>query len=482
MDIECLAREGIALEVKRIALCHQEGYVSQLVDKKLTIEASTALGEEYGRHQTLQFFKGGAIKERLGMLFPKFALRPLGISGDATIKIGKLQIAISSALLDPIFRKKYLDRSIFLGFNAILIGLKSLPSNSDVALDVFKEVLSDIQQKGLQVILCPSFSTSGECIQEENEKLKLQGIKGILQDVKNSLGELVKTLSFDVLHWESRMVEGYYRQAFSSEDSLSQVERIGLELELVEGVFKKEILFSLPAKAFASVEREAQWLMQLMNCVGPKTALTFPAFIGNTVWGYPVLHPFFKRIQTVFEPAYAAVFPLIICENFIPLVSVGELLKKLSSMQSLGLGVFLQKIPPFQLENWGYLWSLGQSFYDGKDPLDNFSVWSQSTTPLNDPLSLAKDIVKEMELAEGQIRFLEKLIAERGRDRISSQECRAFSELIVNRLRLLEMQCKTLKNKNSSLPHLQIFDTLQQEGKDVLLRVMQSYNFSLQLS
>lgn len=454
------------------------------------IEGESLLAVAYGISQALLGLQSGHIAEYLGERIPRFPLRPLWVGGNSHVKLtDNLGVSVPSFFSNLDFSEldRFCQRVIELGFNAILLGSREYAAATEFQLSSidFNTLFSFFHEYGIKVLLKPMLidqdlkRISAGCPLNPSDREKLQSYLKELQTFKH----------LDYLFWESSyLFPDFVTHPGARDAILSEV--VLEEVRVIEEVLSIPLIYYLPVPNFLFAKEQASWMLRFCDDVGEKTTIAFSSVAGNACLDHLPPHPFWEYLRQSTE---------ISSTRLLPIVNVGSVLQgeglwpapsldlldnyysRLYRHSFAGAIALVNTLPKEGGLLDCALWTASQCLWKESSPLLLAETWFQVYRSEWD-FSLYWDCLKKTREMIIELSLLRSLTNEMSRDLISTEECRAVTESLLSRLKILQMKADKLQRQNSKKTKLiSLTDYLTFFARDaqrIILYFLQCFNLS----
>lgn len=397
--------------------------------------------------------KSGHLADYLGTRKPKFALRPLWLGSPAKVAISQhvglhvpeFMLAEDRQFWLPRFCKRLLE----CGYNSVMIGAQHGAFISKPAKQTFElsEICHHMLDHGIQLIVKPKFYLppgslpAHKCPYDKN-------FASFLATAYSELATELPQLSY--IFWESMLLYSNYRYHPNAKEATT-IEIVLEEVRLLESLLGANtgLIFYLPSPNPQSAQKQAAWIPELLDDLGPKTVLAFSAVAGEISADHQLDHSLWNTLRLHRESSATPLLPIVnlgavhqgeglwplvnldLCERFIP---------RCQRHNFLGMIGFANHLP--KQGGWldSLLWVAGHSQWDSFQPHLLMETWFKAFYP-NEDFSHCYPLLKDARKIALRTSSLHALACNRKRANLASEEWRVYAEEILAQLKLLQMQC-----------------------------------------
>lgn len=451
----------------------------------VSISASNFSNAIFGLNRMRIGIASGHLPEYIGEMVPRFPLRPLWVGCDVKVFLNPLmESAIPSYAIDRSKLEKLCERTVELGYNAILFGRRegmSIVSGEAIQTD-WKAICTCLHEYGLKIIVKASIIDQiNEVHSPANKKFK--------KIVQNSIIEFRDAVQgIDFLFWESELLHPHYCQCKEADESTLK-ELVFMEMQSIEEALgnKTALIFYVPAPNLLTASIHSQWLSELTHEAAGKTIIAFSSFAGDPVHDHAPLHPFWDQLRTHMHSSSTALLPLVNIggvkqgEGLWPSLSLDLLdaiLNRTERHSFAGVISLVNFLPPPGGLLDCVLWITSEMLWRKRDAFLLAETWFSAYHPEWNFPAFAEDFKSIRQIAIHLSR-LRSLNLELGRDAISSEEGKALSETLLATLKALEIKCGKIK-KNSDAPSFyEYFMHFARDARRIILYFLQCLNISI---
>lgn len=430
-----------------------ESYSAACHAGTLDLYAEGPLAQAYALSFMTVAVKSGHLADYLGPRKPKFALRPLWLGSTIKVAISKhvhlhvpeIMLAEDRQFWLPRFCKRLLE----CGYNSVMIGAQhgtfiSKPAKQVLDLHVICQQMLD---HGIQMIVKPKFylpldaSPAQKCPYDDN-------FASFLTTACNELATELPLLSH--IFWESMLFYSNYRHHPHAKEATT-IEIVLKEVRLLESTLGRNagLIFYVPSPNPQAAQKQAAWIPELLDDLGPKTVLAFSAVAGEITADHQLDHPLWKALRLHRESSATPLLPIInfgavrqgeglwpianldLCERFIP---------RCQRHNFLGLIGFANHLPKQGSLLDSLLWVAGHSQWHSLQPHLLAETWFKAFYP-NTDFSQCYLLLADARKIALRTSSLYALACNKKRSNFTSEEWRLYAEEILAQLKLLHMQC-----------------------------------------
>ena len=296
------------LQCKMGTVEHEDGFSATYAGGIVNLESGTALGRAFGLSQLTAGIASGHLPDFLGRQTPRFALRPLWLGSDETLKISRnIALGVPAFLhkdqagLDLICR-----RVLELGYNALIFGNNGWGiTNAALQNAEVLQKFTYIREYGIKIILKPSLLHYNEA------KCPLD--LPYQDTIKASIQEFLKQVpEVDYIFWESALLHADFLHHPAARD-WTFYELVLSEVKLLESSLKDKVplFYFVPAFDKLSATRQSTWLPRLCDDVANNTIVAFPAVSGDLYGDHQLPHPFWEILRASKNSSSTRLMPIL---------------------------------------------------------------------------------------------------------------------------------------------------------------------------
>lgn len=464
---------------------HQEGFSCRYAKKTVHLEATNLASALFGIHQLRVGLASGHQGEFYGDWKPKFPLRPLWSCVDSEIKLSAhMGVGIPSQFKDSQYLHRFCQRTLELGYNAIVFGIQSTvaPTCVNIELDF---IVSFLHQYGLKVIVKPH-------LKDINLK-KCPIDKSYTSFIKNELHQLFKKApAIDFLFWEAEFQTAESMQHVDAQE-MTEAELVRAEILSIEESISHtnvSLIFYIPSQNKTQAFSQANWFPQLSDEVSDETVLAFSATAGSLTDGHLGPHPFWNSLRCS---------PDISSTRFLPIVNIGavqqgdglwpvltldtaqEYLSRCYRHQFAGVMGLIPQLPCLGALLDCNLWVSAQFLWKPQSPELLAETWFTAHRPdLN--YGSVKNLLKKVREMSLELNYLRSLNNEKPRDSVANDELRALAETLLIRLKHMQMVVEKMANthgeKSINPTWNDYFAFFARDAKRIIMHTLQGLRIS----
>lgn len=420
----------------------------------LDLHADGPLAQAYALSFMTVAVKSGHLADYLGTRTPKFALRPLWLGSPAKVAISKhVHLNVPEFMLAEdrqFWLPRFCKRLLECGYNSVMIGAQhgafmSKPAKHTLELN---EICQHMLDHGIQLIVKPNFylpqsySPAHKCPYDKN-------FVNFLTLACSELAEELPQLSY--IFWESMLLYSNYRYHSEAKEA-TVIEIVLEEVRLLESILGANtgLIFYIPSPNPQTAQKQAAWIPDLLDDLGPKTVLAFSAVAGEISADHQLDHPLWKVLRLHRESSATPLLPIVnlgavqqgeglwpivnfdLCERFIP---------RCQRHNFLGLIGFVNHLP--KQGSWldNLLWVAGHSLWHSFQPHLLAESWFKAFYP-NADFNCCYPLMEDARKITLRTSSLYALACSRKRFNLTSEEWRLYADEILAQLKLLQLKCE----------------------------------------
>lgn len=468
----------------------REGFSASYSGGTVEAQAGSYLTGAFGMAQLSHGLKSGHLADFMGESLPRFGLRPLWITSQEEFLLNShLAGAVPGLSEEKV--DFFCRRIIEMGYNAVMFGARDAAGipKSPFAGD-FSFFCRSIQAYGLKVILKVSI------VPDSRQKWERSPVDPCYKRaVIESIQEFLKgTPTLDYLFWESSYLHGDFLQHPAAQE-FTLAELVLAELQLIEKSLMGncQLIFYLPSPPSEKSENISEWFSRLCDDAGNRTAIAFSAVAGDPAADHLPPHPYWEVLRRSLDCSATRLFPIL---------NVGGVRQGEGFWPVLGFDLFEKYLPRCLRHAFGGLISLTSHLPAPGSFLDcNLWIGAQLQWRLSSPELLAETwflanrpdlnypkfagLLKDIRNLTVQLSLIRSLIHEKGRDSISTEECRFISESLLAQLKALQIKSEKneVKNRRSDKPLFADYILFfLRDARRIVLHFLQCFNIPVSSS